>query len=418
MSSTSSVLGLPYIQQNQAQKHITHNEALRVLDKITQLVVQDRFASAPPANPVQGETYIVGPTPTGDWVGHEDAIATFEDAAWVFVVPKPGWRAHVLAHNAQVVFEDGAGWQTPDLGQFDKVGVNTSADTTNRLAVASDASLFTHVGEDHQLKVNKAASADTASLMFQTGFSGRAEMGTIGSDDFGIKVSADGADWASVLQANATTGHVTFPSDVTLDGAVAGQSVQNGFHDTTVGKLLKVGAFGWGVLNNNLPTTPLNQALSSGVHKFSAVDSDKPIASGGAVLVIRYAHLWVNQIAFAPTANEMWLRYTKNNGAVWSDWVPLTPFGRTNANGRYTRFTDGSMTCQTQRQSSNAGPATWVFPSGFGSTNTSVHVSAVHSAPAIAVVDTIGLTSCDFSVYDLNGARITADVTITATGEW
>ena len=41
MSQTSPVLSLPYIQPAQAQKHVTHNEALRILDAITQLSVID-----------------------------------------------------------------------------------------------------------------------------------------------------------------------------------------------------------------------------------------------------------------------------------------------------------------------------------------------------------------------------------------
>jgi hypothetical protein len=64
------------------------------------------------------------------------------------------------------------------------VGVNAAADSTNRLAVSSVASLFNHAGAGHQMKINKNAAADTASILFQTGFSGRAEMGTAGSDDY------------------------------------------------------------------------------------------------------------------------------------------------------------------------------------------------------------------------------------------
>ena len=32
MPSVSAVLSMPYIEPSQAQKHVTHNEALRVLD--------------------------------------------------------------------------------------------------------------------------------------------------------------------------------------------------------------------------------------------------------------------------------------------------------------------------------------------------------------------------------------------------
>jgi hypothetical protein len=49
MSDTSHILGLPYIQPAQAQKHVTHNEVLRVLDALVQLSVEDRDQTAPPA---------------------------------------------------------------------------------------------------------------------------------------------------------------------------------------------------------------------------------------------------------------------------------------------------------------------------------------------------------------------------------
>lgn len=92
------------------------------------------------------------------------------------------------------------------------VGVNATADTTNRLSVASPASLFNHEGAGHQVKVNKNAAANTASFLFQTGFSGRAEIGTTGDDDFHFKVSPDGTAWKEGIKIDKSTGAVTFPS--------------------------------------------------------------------------------------------------------------------------------------------------------------------------------------------------------------
>ncbi len=82
------------------------------------------------------------------------------------------------------------------------------ADATNRLSINSPSSLFNHAGAGHQVKVNKAAATDTGSFLFQTGFSGRAEFGLTGSDDFQIKVSGDGATWFNALQLERTSGRV------------------------------------------------------------------------------------------------------------------------------------------------------------------------------------------------------------------
>ena len=51
MSDITTHLLLPYILASQAQKHVTHNEALRLLDAMVQLSVLDRDLAAPPASP-------------------------------------------------------------------------------------------------------------------------------------------------------------------------------------------------------------------------------------------------------------------------------------------------------------------------------------------------------------------------------
>ena len=50
MSDATTHLLLPYILAAQAQKHITHNEALRILDGLVQLSVLDRDLTAPPGS--------------------------------------------------------------------------------------------------------------------------------------------------------------------------------------------------------------------------------------------------------------------------------------------------------------------------------------------------------------------------------
>ena len=212
MSNSSPILALPYIQPAQAQKHVTHNEGMRIIDAVAHLSVVSVTVSNPPALPAAGVRYVVGPVGLGDWVGHDGSVAVFDGAGWSFLPPVLGWIAWVEDETKLRIF-DGTGWVTvPGLGGADDLlGLNTSADTTNRLAVSSAATLLTHEGAGHQVKINKAATTDTASLLFQTNWSGRAEMGTTGSDDFEIKVSADGATFFTALRADGGEGHVTFP---------------------------------------------------------------------------------------------------------------------------------------------------------------------------------------------------------------
>ncbi len=229
MSDSSAILSLPYILPAQAQKHVTHNEALRHLDLVVQLVVTDRDRGTPPADPAGGARHIVGAGASGAWAGREGEIALWSAAeGWLFTPPLTGWRAWVAAEETLAVY-DGTGWR----GLHDVLGVNAVADEINRLAVAAEASLFSHEGAGHQVKVNKAAAGDTASLLFQTGWSGRAEIGTAGSDAFAIKVSDDGITWRTVFEADPATGLVT------------GEAVQQGATDTTAGRLMRAD-YGYG----------------------------------------------------------------------------------------------------------------------------------------------------------------------------
>lgn len=211
MSDTSPVLGLPLIMPAQAQKHVTHNEALVLLEAVTQLSVVSA-GSLPPGSPARGERHIVAPGGGGVWAGQDNSIAVHDGTAWLFIPPQAGWRADLAATGETLRF-DGSAWVPlhPATQNLPALGIATMADDTNRLALASEAALFTHAGAGHQLKINKATPAETASLLFQTGFSGRAEMGTAGSDDWAVKVSGDGDAWKAALSVEATTGAVRLP---------------------------------------------------------------------------------------------------------------------------------------------------------------------------------------------------------------
>jgi len=74
---------------------------------------------------------------------------------------------------------------------------------------------------DVQAKLNKNASGDTASLLYQTSYSGRAEFGLTGDDDFHCKVSPDGSSWTDALVIDRTSGALTLASGVKLPNGSA-----------------------------------------------------------------------------------------------------------------------------------------------------------------------------------------------------
>ncbi|MGY6695465.1 MAG: DUF2793 domain-containing protein [Roseinatronobacter sp.] len=222
MSELSPRLSLPYLQPAQAQKHVTHNEALARLDMLVQLTVEAFEATVPPVDAEPGRIWALGPMPVGEWAGEGGKLAQRSFVgSWEFVAPQPGWRASM---GAGLRVFDGSSWVVPDPGSLQNlpgVGIRASHDAANPLVVSGDGTLLTHDGAGHQLKVNKATNGQTASLLFQTGFSGRAEIGTAGNDDLSFKVSPDGALWRDGLVVGAVDGRVHMPNGLEVEGQIA-----------------------------------------------------------------------------------------------------------------------------------------------------------------------------------------------------
>jgi hypothetical protein len=240
-------LGLPFIEGSQAQKHVTHNEALRILDAAIQIAVLDLTRTAPPSSPAEGERHVVASGATGAWAGHANAIATWQDGAWAFLVPKTGWCIWSDADDVMFVF-DGTHWRDlrdlpVTLDNAVHVGINTTASSPNLLNVKSNAALLSSItvadggSGDMRLQVSKESAAKTASVFFSDNFSGRAEFGLVGSDAFKLKVSADGSAWVEAFTIDQGTGNLALPRGVALSGVIAPPQItanQNDFNPTGV----------------------------------------------------------------------------------------------------------------------------------------------------------------------------------------
>ncbi len=110
---TTPNLALPLLAAAQAQKHVTVNEALALLDGLVQLKVIDRDLTAPPASPAEGECYIVAFSGTGAWAGWDGDVALFTGGAWLRLAPQEGWRVWIKDEGALGVRMGGA-WLTLD----------------------------------------------------------------------------------------------------------------------------------------------------------------------------------------------------------------------------------------------------------------------------------------------------------------
>jgi hypothetical protein len=223
-----------------------------------QLAVND-VTSAPPSEPEEGERHIVGVSPSGAFAGHANKVAAWQDGAWIFLTPQPGWRAWNAAEEELLVWS-GSEWaalsaggggegdvEGPDggvadgevalfdgttgkavrrgRGTVDYLGVGvaadaTTTDTSNRLAVRGSRMLFDAIpaaetpgSGDIKVQLSKEAEGNSASFFFSTSYSGRAEFGLVEGDGFMLKVSPDGSAWTESLTVDPSSGRVRLPEN-------------------------------------------------------------------------------------------------------------------------------------------------------------------------------------------------------------
>jgi hypothetical protein len=353
VAQTSPRLNLPYLMPAQAQKHVTHNEALRYLDALVHPNVISLSQIIPPVSPDNGAMYGVGIAAIDDWAEHDGDLAVWTDDAWLFLTPQNGCQIWDQTAGHLLVFSNGD-WLRPPMAtdNLTGVGIGTTADATNRLSVQSDAVLFTHSGAGHQVKVNKATDGDSASLLFQSNWMGHAEIGLTGNNDLSLKVSLDGAIWTQALSLDALTGQAT------------GSAVQNSVTDTASGKLMTVGAFGLGQTNDSPLMSDLNATtVASGLYKLTAATANRPTGpDSGVVSVHRHdANSFHQRICF--TSGESLHRYC--DAGAFTNWAGEfdtsnvvgvvtqnagDPTGAilesgTNPNGQFIRYADGTQMC-------------------------------------------------------------------------
>lgn len=251
MSDSTIRHKLPLLAAAQSQKHVTHNEALSLIDTLLHLRLKSRGSHAPPVLPLAGECHIVGSMPVGAWLGHAGKLAVWADGAWHFHVPQPGWLATTGSPPA-LEFFDGSVWREA-MSSMLTLGVNATPDAANPVVMRANNILTTALPQseggdgDVRLKINRELATDTATVMFQSGFSGRAELGIAGSDQFSIKVSSNGATWRDALAIAPATGVVSFPSGVSV--SVLPNLVINGDFQINqrafAGGALSAGAYGF-----------------------------------------------------------------------------------------------------------------------------------------------------------------------------
>lgn len=200
----SHFLNLPFLMPGQSLKHVSLNTQLSAIDALLFCAVSGVDISVLPANPEEGKRILIASSPEMSLEEHASAVAIFVNGKWDFFNPAEGWQVWSTVDSDVYIF-DGSSWisksRAADLGGYtgrlenlEAVGIGTSADANSALVVRGPNTLFDS-SESHRFSINRSDVADTASIIFQTDYSGQAEIGLTDEENLSIRMSSDGENW-------------------------------------------------------------------------------------------------------------------------------------------------------------------------------------------------------------------------------
>jgi hypothetical protein len=177
-------LSLPVIEAAQAQKHVTHNEALTLLDALTQLAVESRTLTAPPGTPADGACYIPAAAAAGAWGGWDGQIALYSGGGWLKIPPVSGLKAWVKGERLTVTYEDGS-WR-------------------DGIALTANGGRVTLRAKEEELTLTGAyvETADTAFIPNRSivlGVAARTTLAITGATSYAVGVAANTTQFGDLL---------------------------------------------------------------------------------------------------------------------------------------------------------------------------------------------------------------------------
>lgn len=115
----------------------------RVVIRHATNAVTSAIVNAPPGGAAIGDTYIIGPAPTGAWAGQAGQIAIWDGVAWGIVPPREGMTLRA-ADTGQWFRRQGASWLSGYAGiTSSEAGVVTLADAVTAQSVGNSINPLT-----------------------------------------------------------------------------------------------------------------------------------------------------------------------------------------------------------------------------------------------------------------------------------
>lgn len=250
-------------------------------------------------------------------------------------------------------------------------------------------------------------------------------------------VVSTGSAWATVaLAAGLAAGRLLRGGDVTTSSS-----------DTTAGRVLKVGDFGLGgsaplagnisVEDNTLPpgfltynTVAGSSGGPAGVDRGMLIHYRRVAGGGGEVQVL------VVESGTGPISGAMftrsrvtgtwgaWRRYFRDSDVIGTvaqtGGLPTGALLETasNANGRYTRFADGTQICWRTMAAGSGAATTWTFPAAFIAAPAVTGNAVATVLSAVCLDAAPSTTAATFSARDKADARRADTCHLRAEGRW
>ncbi|WP_373475964.1 DUF2793 domain-containing protein [Sphingorhabdus sp.] len=101
---------LPLLAVSQAQKEVTHNEALVRIDALLHTMIESVLSVPPTLNESDiGKCWLIGSGAVGEWAGKFVQLAIWVGNDWRFINPIEGMRLRLRDEQSDAVF-DGNNW--------------------------------------------------------------------------------------------------------------------------------------------------------------------------------------------------------------------------------------------------------------------------------------------------------------------